>query len=71
MPCADAGRLQAVRNATDIFYTQFNRYIGWSGMEDAHTDTIPIHEVQYRPIYRYVQKEATIYSLARLRLKGD
>ena len=40
-------------------------------MEDTHTDTIAIHEVPYRPIYRYVQKATTIYNLARLRLKGD
>ena len=34
-------------------------------MEDVHTDTIPIHEVQYRPIYRNAGMATTIYNLAR------
>ena len=43
----------------DILYTRFNRYIWWSGMEDTRTDTMPIHmhEVRYRPIYRYTYSE--------------
>ena len=60
-----------IRKDTNIFYTQFNWYIGWSSMEDTHTNTVPIHEVQNHPIYWYVQKATTIYILARLRLKGD
>ena len=58
-----------LRGAADIFHTRYNRYIGWSSMEDNHTDTIPIHEVQYRPIYRYGPKGNHCicrYSLSRL-----
>ena len=27
-----------LRKDTDIFYTRFNRHVGWSGLEDTHTD---------------------------------